>query len=485
MMEKLRAGWRREMLHLGLATMEICWLLPWLSMLTGGASDTTQHIWFAALLSTLLLALYVTRVLSHASIPLNAQRVLTPVIALASSLTLVGTTEYGNHAVGNLSWLNQFGREVGNILQRIPLSLIIFFVGLYLWWRGISLAQRKLDAASVGFSFRVGIVAFLWLYLAAVFGSQVDATPHVLAYFFVSFVALGLARVEGVSSTRKSIASPFNASWLGILSGSTLVVCTLGLLATKVFSLQNIATALARLHPLVLLLKTISRPLLLAMAWLLELILNLVIQILGSAWASQDLIALDQYAEQLRAFQHMRRAQPSGILSTVFYIIQWGVVGSVAAGTLFILALSINRRWRALQAGRTGEHASAWEGQSAAREVRNTLDARLHKLREALLAQLARMRAAQYSLTSVRRIYASLVRLATAAGCPRHESETPYEYAAALHKTFPGSTSEIVLITDAYVRAHYGEISFHPEYVQRVRDAWLTLRARQEQRTQS
>jgi hypothetical protein len=484
-MEKLRDGWRREMLHLGLATMEICWLLPWLSMLTGGAGHTTQRIWFAALLSTLLLALYVTRVLSRASIPLNTQRVLTPLIALASSLTLVRATEYSNHAIGNLSWLNQFGREVGNILQRIPLSLIIFFVGLYLWWRGISLAQRKLDAASVGFSFRVGIVAFLWLYLVAVLGSQVDATPNVLAYFFVSFVALGLARIEGVSNSRKSIVSPFNASWLGILTGSTLVVCTLGLLATRLFSLQNIAAVLAQLHPLVSLLKMVARPLLLALAWLLELILNLIIQVLGSAWASQDLIALDQYAEQLQAFQHMQRAQPSGILSTIFYIIQWGVVGSVAAGTLCILALSINRRWRALQAGRTGEHASAWEGQSAAREVRNTLDAYLHKLRDALLTQLARLRAAQYSLTSVRRIYASLVRLATAAGCPRHESETPYEYAAALHKTFPSSTAEIVLITDAYVRAHYGEISFHPEYVQRVRDAWLTLCARQEQRTQS
>ena len=485
MMGKLHAGWRREMLHLGLATMEVCWLLPWLSMLTGDASHTAQHIWFAALLATLLLALYVTRALSRASIPLNLQRVLTPVIALASSLTMVRTIEYSNHSVGNLSWLNQFGREVGNILQHIPLSLIIFFVGLYLWWRGISLAQRKLDAASVGFSFRLGIVAFLWLYLVAVFGLQVDATLYVLAHFFVSFVALGLARIEGLSNTRKSIVSPFRASWLGLLSGSALVICTLGLLATKLLSLQNIATVLAQLHPLVLLLKTITRPLLLALAWLLELILNLVIRVLGPAWASQDLTALDQYAEQLRAFQHIRQTHPSGTLSMIFYVIQWGVVGSIAVGTLLLLALSINRRWRALQAGRTGEHASAWEGKGAGREIRNTLDARLHKLREALLSQLARWRAAQYSLTSVRRIYASLVRLATAAGCPRPESETPYEYAAALRKTFPGSTAEIVLITDAYVRAHYGEISFHPEYVQRVRDAWLTFRARQEQRTQS
>jgi len=485
MMEKLRAGWRREMLHLGLATMEICWLLPWLSTLTGGTSATIQHIWFAALLSTLLLALYVTRVLSRVSIPLNAQRVLTLLMALASSLALVRTIEYGDFALGNLSWMIRFVREVGNILQRIPLSLIIFFVGLYLWWRGISLAQRKLDAASVGFSFRVGIVAFLWLYLVAVFGSPANATPHFLAYFFVGFVALGLARIESVSSTRKSIVSPFNASWLGILTGSTLVVCLLGLLATRLFSLQNIAAVLAQLHPLVLLVRTVARPLLLAMAWLLELILNLVMQVLGSAWASQDLIALGQYAEELRAFQQMPRAQPSGLLAMIFNIIQWGVVGSVAVGALCILAFSINRRWRTLQAGRAAEHASVWEGQSAAGEVRNALDARLHKLRESLLAQLARLRATRYSLTSIRRIYASLVRLATAAGCSRHRSETPYEYAAALHKTFPGSTAEIVLITDAYVRTHYGEISFHPEYVQRVRNAWLTLRARQEQRTQS
>jgi len=109
----------------------------------------------------------------------------------------------------------------------------------------------------------------------------------------------------------------------------------------------------------------------------------------------------------------------------------------------------------------------------------------LRKLRESLQVQLARLRETRYSLVSIRRIYASLGRLATAAGFPRRDAETPYEYAATLNKAFPNSEVEVVLITDAYVRTHYGERSFNPEYVQRVRDAWLTIRVRQEQPVES
>jgi hypothetical protein len=50
-----------------------------------------------------------------------------------------------------------------------------------------------------------------------------------------------------------------------------------------------------------------------------------------------------------------------------------------------------------------------------------------------------------------------------------------------LQKAFPESPREVQLITEAYVGAHYGERRFQPEYVQRVREAWLTIRERHEQ----
>jgi hypothetical protein len=97
------------------------------------------------------------------------------------------------------------------------------------------------------------------------------------------------------------------------------------------------------------------------------------------------------------------------------------------------------------------------------------------------MARLARLRGEEYSLVSIRKTYASLARLAAAAGYPRQDAETPYEYISALQQAFPANEAEIHLITSAYVRVHYGERSFSPEYVQRVRDAWLKIRERQQQ----
>jgi hypothetical protein len=111
----------------------------------------------------------------------------------------------------------------------------------------------------------------------------------------------------------------------------------------------------------------------------------------------------------------------------------------------------------------------------ALQDSRNTVSERWKQLRESLLAQLARLRGDEYSLISIRKTYASLVRLASASGFPREQSQTPYEYVCALLQAFPENAPEIRLITEAYVRVHYGERSFPPHYVQRVREAWLSI----------
>ncbi len=62
---------------------------------------------------------------------------------------------------------------------------------------------------------------------------------------------------------------------------------------------------------------------------------------------------------------------------------------------------------------------------------------------------------------------------------------TPYEYITTLTRGFQENEREVRLITEAYVRTHYGQRSFPPEYVQEVREAWLAIRARQEERAGS
>ena len=62
-------------------------------------------------------------------------------------------------------------------------------------------------------------------------------------------------------------------------------------------------------------------------------------------------------------------------------------------------------------------------------------------------------------------------------GYPRAEHETPYEYLATLAKAWPAQGAETTLITEAYNRAHYGELPENEAEMQQILDAWKRLSA--------
>jgi hypothetical protein len=475
-MTTMRAQWRKELLYLTLALMENCWFYGWLTFLLG--RSLSRSLPFAATLSVLLLATYLTRLLHGRQTPLLMQRSLTLLLAVLSSLLLLRLHVYGDHRISDLSWLGGFLWEASNIMQRISPALVLFCAGLYLWVRGIALAQRDLGVESVGFSFRLGIIAFVWLFLIQILTPGGDAVPLTFAYFFMGLIAVGLARIESVSQSHLGIRSPFNASWLGILAGSTLAVSTVSIAAAVLFSLRNIVAILNAINPVLALLGKLASPLWIALAWLLELLINFLIRIFSGLFGEQrqEPTALTRLAEELQQFQQSQPVQ--GALRIILQIIKWGVLGLAFLSALAIVAFSVSRLRRALQE-ESGEQEAVWESGRTTEDKRSATQDYWQRLRDELQARLARLRGEDYSLTTIRQIYASLVRLATACGFPRREAETPYEYTSTLHQAFAGCEDEVRLITEAYVRVHYGERSFPAAYVQRIRDAWLAIRARQ------
>jgi hypothetical protein len=472
------ANWRKEMLYLTLAAMETSWFYPWLIFLVG--TRRQPGIPIGAVFGTLVVALELTRVLNQESLSLLVQRVAVIVLALLSSLLLLKLYVYADYPATDVAWLRRFAWELGNFFQRIHPSFVIFGAGLYLWWRGIQIARGDLGVPSVSLSFRVGIVAFLWLFLVRVFSPRIDATPFAFVYFLLGLIALGLARIEEVTQSRLGIRSPFNASWMSILFGSALLVLALSVLTAWLFSVRNV-TALVRLFsPIIPLLRRIASPLLVVLARLLDLLLVNLIRVFGAA-LGREFEALSEFSEELQQFQQLETEPAQGVVLIIIQLLKWGFLLVLLLGALAVLALSMSRVWLGQQAGRDAEHDSVWETGSAAKDVRDALGSRWRRWREELLVQLARLRGEEYSLITIRQIYASLVKLATASGFPRRQAETPYEYTVSLNAAFPGSGEEIQLITNAYVRTHYGERSLRPNDVQRVRDAWLTIRTRQEQ----
>ena len=81
------------------------------------------------------------------------------------------------------------------------------------------------------------------------------------------------------------------------------------------------------------------------------------------------------------------------------------------------------------------------------------------------------------SIASIRKIYASMVDLATEAGYPRRAADTPYEYRSTLYDAFADSREAVDTITEAYVRTHYGEVPDTPAKMAQIVQFWEQLRA--------
>lgn len=471
----LRRIWRREILYVALAAMEVCWFSSWLTLLLGSATSSS----WSAYAGLLLFATYLTRFMHARAIKLSLQRSVTAVTAILSSLLLLRVVVYASYGWSDWSWIGAFGWELSNVMQHISPPLFVFAASLYLWFRGISLAQRDIGVDSVGFSFRVGIVAFVWLFLVQIAVPSPRYPALVMAYFTLGLVAVGLARIEGVSQSRIGVRSPFNVSWMGILVGSVAGLLAVSGTVAWLLSWRNLSRLAGFLRPLWTVLGRLTSPIAAVLAWVLQYVLNLLIRLLSGFFSYLGGEQGLSPETGVRLEQLQQGQQTQGIILFVLQVLKWGLLAFVLALMLAVIAFSVDRLRRARDDDGALQQAT-WESRLPESRADDNANG-WQRLWDALQEQLARLRGDDYSLVSVRRIYASLQRLAAASGYPRPEAATPYEYMTTLTRGFQESEREIRLITEAYVRTHYGQRSFPPEYVQEVRDAWLAIRARKEQ----
>jgi hypothetical protein len=79
--------------------------------------------------------------------------------------------------------------------------------------------------------------------------------------------------------------------------------------------------------------------------------------------------------------------------------------------------------------------------------------------------------------SSIRRMYAQLLRFGTRNDVERAKSETPHEYQKRLIRRFPHLEDDFQRITDAYVEIRYGQFPEDPGAIQAVREAWQRISA--------
>jgi hypothetical protein len=251
-------------------------------------------------------------------------------------------------------------------------------------------------------------------------------------------------------------------------------------LVTVVFSRRMLRTVLGWFQPL--------RTLIARAAWLaLSAVLYLLWPLLDWAlsWISQ--ITSEGTEGPTESLFASPFASPLQIVESTPVERTWpycrsAIVVVVVTGGLLLVARLI-RNLNQAQAERDElERESLLSSVDLGEELKKGLQARLARLRAMAQGRGERHRR---SIASIRKLYASMVDLATEAGYPRRQAETPYEYRHTLYRAFPGGRAAVEAITEAYVRTHYGEApGTEAEMVQLVRH-WHQLQGQNAERDEA
>lgn len=471
----LRERWRQEALLLAVAAMETCWIYPWLLFLTRIAGERQNQVPPVAVFASLYGVIVVARVLSALDVRLVHQQVIVIVLAIVSTHLLIRLCLFPDYAPFDPRWWSDLIGQTAHTWQRIPAALVVAFVNLLVWWRGTDLSHEYLGIDGVGFYFRWGIVALIWFFVGSVFTVTLNAAPWVFAYFFYGLLAVALARVHEVSQGHMGIRTPFNASWAVTVLVGALAVIGLGALLAGMLSVESLTALIVWLNPVIVILQAVLLVIATVLGrLLLEPLLQLLIRLFEHVFQSD---ALRQWFQtnpgEMPAFSPQPYQPPLFI-----QVLGWAVPLVILGLVVVAIALTISRHLQG-QNGREVERESVWTSTDPLKDLQGAFGVLLKQMREQA-AQLLRIREEEFTIESIRKIYASLTRLAANAGHPRAEAETPYEYLDRLRQALPGSEGDVALITQAYVRAHYGEQPDDELELRRVREAWFRVSSQME-----
>ena len=450
--------WVQELFYLAILATEACMIYPWQLLAFDLSGGQSMSLW--GLIILLWVPYLVASLLRYSQMRPDLKQALVAGLSLLMALITIRVHVYGvglgpggspaSYPIWDLTWIAQMVDRILNVMTKLPpdlLTLVLVFVG---WWRGIVVSRRGYEVQQVWFHFRLGVIDLFVYFLVSLLGQRSDLATIIFAFFFFGLLSIALARIIDMGGIRQSTMG--SRQWVILLSGSILANLALALLISLIFSRQALLMLLAWFRPLVRLLQLIAWYLLVSIIYLLWPLIE---------WATQW---LTQMRNQGSTFNVSPLASPvalpQDILRTPLGIdfapyCRAIVVVLIVVGGLILIARVFRQLAQQQAERRNVERESLWSPQDLAAGLRNGLRQGLDQLR-ALVGQLGGQH--RRSAASIRKLYASLVDLATEAGYPRRPAQTPYEYRSSLHRAFPGGQEAVDAITEAYVRVHYGQV---------------------------
>jgi len=468
--DRFRACVRRELVFLALGTMDICIITPLFAAGLSFIIPVRPLPVTGAFLGAVLAVHYLARASLRLPLRPPLRSGLLGLGMLASGLLTVHQLLHAQTRFLEPTWLV----GIFNDLRQGDLShdVLIFLLVLFLWWRGLVLAQRRLDSESVSFRFRLGLVMLAITTTAGGFILPWPLYPFAFTFFFVSLLGIALARAEEVGQQHGGSRSPFGLGWLATLVTASLVVLLLAAGVAALLTGENIGRFIG---PVSEVLRLVLAVVIYALAWVVHLAILAMLAIIHFFFGDVELERFE--------FEPPLAPQSGKPWRLPFTPEQLGLaraIGTIGGVLLLLAAVAFSLYRLRVRAGRRRdeERESVWEGAHLRRRLRDLLRHGRRRLDEAAAALSQSLIGRLFAAMTIRRIYAHLGALAAEQGYPRAPYETPYEYLPTLERAFPSNREEVACITEAYVAVHYGELPERPEDLAAVRAAWERIQGR-------
>lgn len=472
-MARLRLRTRRELVFLALAVMDACIITPLIAAWLSPIVPLRPGDVLGGCLAALLLVHYLARSTLALQVPRGVRLGILWAGMLLSGLIVTHRLLHSQTRFFNPAWLADLldGVRQAN-LEWVDLSqdVIVFLIVVVLWWRGVTLAQRRINSESVAFRFRLGVVA---LSVTTVVGSVVLGWPfygYVFTFFFAGLLGIALARAEEVGERYGGSPASFGVGWLSTLVIAGLLVLALSAGVAALLTGENVRQLAG---PVWVVVRAVFVGVTYGLGMLLYAVVALLRLLIGE-------IGLEKLRDEMP--QPSRPAAtlpaPGNGLFSAAQLASIRTAGVIVGLLLLMLVVALSLRWLQKRADqrRGDERESVWEGADFRLGLQDLLARGRRYLGQTGDAVRGSRLGLLFAAMTIRRVYAHAAALAGERGYARALHQTPYEYLPTLRQAFAGRDEEVAQITGAYVAVHYGEVPEDPAGVAAVQAAWERLR---------
>lgn len=445
---------RRELRLALLAAMETCWVYAVLVFI-GALMNIPPFASPLTLFIVYWLALILGRELPRRKEPWVFLQATAIAIAIALLLLVVRVELYPSNGLFDLGWLLQF---FSALVFRQGFSRVLYttVAVVYMFIRGLGFGSRPLTLWFIGFQFRLGIVIFFGVFFGSAIFHPVEISRWIFIYFALSLFSISLARMDEMGSDIR-----YGPRWAMILFGGVTLVFFLGLALLQFFTLDSTSAFLRLFSPFLVIVQVLFLLILIPASLLAGWLVDLLRPVLNR---------LDQFLQQIqmptapKAPDEAEKIVSPDFLAWLIPLLQTALVLAIILYIGWRIARALNRRMQQADDAMYAREALDSEDESA--RAKRELGAKKRP---------ASHHAGDIAAETIRRIYAAMTMRAGAAGVPRREAETPYEFLPRVTHEWNEESDEIRAITEAYVAVHYGEHEATNEEVNQVKEAWKRI----------